>query len=515
MPNKYYEAISNIKMDEERKKEILEKLKEEKSKGNKGVTFMNKIRKMWMTIGAIAGIAAFGGLAYAGITANKPHVEDSGIAFSDNYNEYEYVFDSQVVESEGTTIKLESAMCNEGFTVLKFDVMLSDEIKQHADETCGLIYLSYNDEIEKDNSFPRLAGANYNLIINGKKQWLRLRYDRELKENIINKNYTDYELYLLTDEMLENKNKFTVTLKDFRLNVGEKLYEIPGIMEFELDKEKAVKSTTEFEGNNETLRYKSLEEKVEKVIQTPLQTLIRIKDEISSIIFNLTDDEYVGDISYDVFDQNGNKLISRDFDIDLKYIHKNGTEEQGDIEDGKDDYSDIAKIIYGKYLVVEKGNEITSLNIKVYSTNEYYGTRTEIGEYNIDLKNKNIVSKNVTENIYKEIVTATKQDYIGLLDIQDFDINLNPENVSVAKDKYTIGYIEKEVEVVGYSFVIDGDFFTIVVMNKDKDYIFLENNKELEQIKLKENNTKKAILLNENMNSYYKYKDIVDSIVLK
>ena len=69
MPNKYYEAISNIKMDEERKKEILEKLKEEKSKGNKGVTFMNKIRKMWMTIGAIAGIAAFGGLAYAGITA--------------------------------------------------------------------------------------------------------------------------------------------------------------------------------------------------------------------------------------------------------------------------------------------------------------------------------------------------------------------------------------------------------------------------------------------------------------
>ena len=236
MPNKYFNAMSNIKMDDQKKKEIIQKMMNVESNNKKGVILMNKIRKTWISIAAILGIAACGGLAYAGIKNNKPNIEDFGIAFSDNYSEYEYVFEDQLLESNGTTIKLESAMCNEGFTVLKFDITLSDEIEQYENETCGLGYLSYNDEIDDGNGFPRLAGANYNLIIDGTNQWLRGRCITNLNENIVNKNYTDYEIYFLSDNLLENKTKFTITLKDFCLNVGEKLYEIPGKLEFELDK---------------------------------------------------------------------------------------------------------------------------------------------------------------------------------------------------------------------------------------------------------------------------------------
>lgn len=517
MPNKYYEAISNIKLDEKKKAEIIQKLKEENVKNKGGIIIMNKVRKIWMTIGAVAGIAVCGGLAYAGLNSNKPNLEDYGISFTDNYNEYEYTFESQAVESNGTTIKLESAMCNEGFTVLKFDITLSEEIKQHADETCGLIYLSYNDEIEKGSNFPRLGGANYNLIIDGKKQWLRARYDNEIRENIINKNYTDYELYFLTDSMLGNKNKFSVTLKDFRLNVGEKLYEIPGKLEFELDKNKALKATTEIAGNNETIKYKSMEEKIEKVIKTPLQNVVNVKQEVGEITFDLTDERYVGDIEYEVFDQNGNKLISKFFDTDIKYIHKDGTIEQGEVGDGKENYNDIAKIVYEKSIVAEKSDNITSLIIKVYSINEYYGTRKQIGEYKADLKNNSIITETTKENIIQEIADVNDEERIQLSDIQDFSINLNDGVTSVTKINYTTGNKNKKIEVVGYEISINHEgYFTIVVMDKDKDYVFKSlSSNNVEQEKIKENNTKKAVLLKETYSSYNKYKTIIDQIELK
>ena len=357
----------------------------------------------------------------------------------------------------------------------------------------------------------------YNLIIDGKKQWLRARYDNEIRENIINKNYTDYELYFLTDSMLGNKNKFSVTLKDFRLNVGEKLYEIPGKLEFELDKNKALKATTEIAGNNETIKYKSMEEKIEKVIKTPLQNVINVKQVVGEITFDLTDERYVGDIEYEVFDQNGNKLISKFFDTDIKYIHKDGTIEQGEVGDGKENYNDIAKIVYEKSIVAEKSDNITSLIIKVYSINEYYGTRKQIGEYKADLKNNSIITETTKENIIQEIADVNDEERIQLSDIQDFSINLNDGVTSVTKINYTTGNKNKKIEVVGYEISINHEgYFTIVVMDKDKDYVFKSlSSNNVEQEKIKENNTKKAVLLKETYSSYNKYKTIIDQIELK
>ena len=88
MPNKYEKAISEIKASNELKEKI--KLNLETKNVKRGVDIMSKIQKMLITIGTLVGMAVCGGLVYAGITANKPHVENSGISFSDNYNEYEY-----------------------------------------------------------------------------------------------------------------------------------------------------------------------------------------------------------------------------------------------------------------------------------------------------------------------------------------------------------------------------------------------------------------------------------------
>ena len=545
MLSKYKKAISEIKADDSLNEKILLGIKQSKN-SNKKEGVINTIKKVLISIGTLASLAACGGLVYAGIKSNKPVLEDYGISFSDKYDEYEYKFENQSVEANGTIIKLESAVCNEGYTVLKFDVTLSDEIKEYADETVGLIYLSYNDILDESNC-PRLSGSNYNLIINDKEQWLRGKYENDIRENIFNKNYTVYELYFIPDSFLDEKNTFTISLENFYLNVGEKIYSIPGKMKFELSKEEAVKASTEILGNNDYIKYRTLEQKVEKVIETPLQNLIKLQESVSDITFDLTNKNYPGNNIYTIYDQDGNELISTYLDTDLKYFHKDGSIEEGSTDDLKDDYSDVEKMITEKYLVTEKNDNIKNLLIKVYSKNEYYGTKVQIGEYKVDLVNKTISTSNSKEYVYREIASYYQQEIINdtnrntssdfdesissneqnnghthylstYYNIPEFTLKIDIENTDIYKNYYAVGNNYKNVKVVGYSFYINTDdkFFDIIVMDKDKDYVFegmLYH--EIEKEKITENATKAVYVLKEKDSSYNDYKDILNSIKLK
>ena len=544
MLSKYKKAISEIKADDSLNEKILLGIKQSKN-SNKKEGVINTIKKVLISIGTLASLAACGGLVYAGIKSNKPTLENYGISFSDKYDEYEYKFENQSVEANGTIIKLESAVCNEGYTVLKFDVTLSDEIKEYADETVGLIYLSYNDILDESNC-PRLSGSNYNLIINDKEQWLRGKYGNDIRENIFNKNYTVYELYFIPDSFLDEKNTFTISLENFYLNVGEKIYSIPGKMKFELSKEEAVKASTEILGNNDYIKYRTLEQKVEKVIETPLQNLIKLQESVSDITFDLTNKNYPGDNIYTIYDQDGNELISTYLDTDLKYFHKDGSIEEGSTDDFKDDYSDVEKMITEKYLVTEKNDNIKNLLIKVYSKNEYYGTKVQIGEYKVDLVNKTISTSNSKEYVYREIASAIGQEHINdtnrnadfeldksisIIDgniektydsttydyITEFTINLNTDNIDIYRNNYSIGD-NKKANAVGYYFYVNSDdkFFNIIVMDKNEDYVFEDlSGNEIQKIKITENDTKAVYVLKEKKNYYNDYKDILNSIKLK
>ena len=544
MLSKYKKAISEIKADDSLNEKILLGIKQSKN-SNKKESVINTIKKVLISIGTLASLAACGGLVYAGIKSNKPTLENYGISFSDKYDEYEYKFENQSVEANGTIIKLESAVCNEGYTVLKFDVTLSDEIKEYADEPEGLIYLSYNDILDEYNC-PRLSGSNYNLIINDKEQWLRGKYENDIRENIFNKNYTVYELYFIPDSFLDEKNTFTISLENFYLNVGEKIYSIPGKMKFELSKEEAVKASTEILGNNDYIKYRTLEQKVEKVIETPLQNLIKLQESVSDITFDLTNKNYPGDTIYIIYDQDGNELISSYLDTDLKYFHKDGSIEEGSTDDLKDDYSDVEKMITEKYLVTEKNDNIKNLLIKVYSKNEYYGTKVQIGEYKVDLVNKTISTSNSKEYVYREIASAIGQEHINdtnrnadfeldksisIIDgntektydsttydyITEFTINLNTDIIDIYRNNYSIGD-NKKANAVGYYFYVNSDdkFFNIIVMDKNEDYVFEDlSGNEIQKIKITENDTKAVYVLKEKNSSYNDYKDILNSIKLK
>ena len=318
-------------------------------------------------------------------------------------------------------------------------------------------------------------------------------------------------------------------------------------MKFELSKEEAVKASTEILGNNDYIKYRTLEQKVEKVIETPLQNLIKLQESVSDITFDLTNKNYPGDTIYTIYDQDGNELISSYLDTDLKYFHKDGSIEEGSTDDLKDDYSDVEKMITEKYLVTEKNDNIKNLLIKVYSKNEYYGTKVQIGEYKVDLVNKTISTSNSKEYVYREIASNYQQEIIKdtnrntssdfdesissneqnnghthylstYYNIPEFTLKIDIENTDIYKNYYAVGNNYKNVKVVGYSFYINTDdkFFNIIVMDKNEDYVFEDlSGNEIQKIKITENDTKAVYVLKEKNSSYNDYKDILNSIKLK
>ena len=126
MPNKYYDAISHIKMDENKKQELAKFLKE-KNEPNKGVIFMTKVRKVLTSIAAVAGIAICGGAVYAGITGkiklfnNKVDTE---------YENYAQVVEAKSVENEYSKITLESVACDDAYLILNYTVDVKESAKE-------------------------------------------------------------------------------------------------------------------------------------------------------------------------------------------------------------------------------------------------------------------------------------------------------------------------------------------------------------------------------------------------
>lgn len=407
MSNKYNEAISKIQASEELKNTIIEKMEREQVKKDGCIVLV--IKKMITTIMSLLGLVACGGFVYAAVNGM---LEINGIKFSDEYINYQETVENQFLEKDETKIELVSTICDDGFLVLQFEVELNDNVSSGADDI-GLAYVSFNDKIIEENGYKDLdlGGANYNLIIDGEKHWLRGAVASRVIENIQNKNYTVYQLYFLPKEEVENKETFTVTLDDIILAVNtdsenEGYIEMDGKFEVEVSKEKAVQNTTIIENEDASVIYQRLTNKITKVSQTPLQTLIKLssltKDVTLSNSTYLLDEDYIGNLEYEVFDQNGNELFTYVTISGYEFYYPDGTVQKISTSDTegteKDGYN---KILKEEYIVVEKNEDIKSLRVEVYEKNEYYERTRNIGTHYIDLE-KGIItaeSKNEIMNV--------------------------------------------------------------------------------------------------------------------
>ena len=351
-------------------------------------------------IGGITVYSACGGTFYG-----KPISEWLGIVFSDEYEEYRVTVEDENIEKDGTSVELISTVCDDGFVVLEFDVVLSNKDREYLEvgepilnessiekikqergedeldvfqrlygEQINELGISFNNDIVEDEYGKRIDGLNnYNLIIDGEEYWVRPRAPQTTTQ-ISENEFKVYQLYFLTDKELGDKTEFTITLKDVALKncakggIEQKFIFLDNEFNIELSKDKAIKNSKEFVPVCENSVYKNMTKKVEKVIETPLQTIVKIDSVINNLslsnLCNTSDKNYIGLCNYKVYDENGNELTSCSYETNRVITYADGSVEQwevGDIGTYKDFKN--ATLNLTEYIIVEKKDETESLEI--------------------------------------------------------------------------------------------------------------------------------------------------------
>lgn len=178
------------------------------------------LKTVFTTITSFIIIAGTSLTVYAtlgGRIGGKPVLDWFGIDFSDHYSEYITSSEKQSIEANGAKLSLLNTVCDDGFITLEFNLVLNEEAKNqlvNITNTEDLI-ISFNDRtgISPNNNSIQIDGKNYNIKSSQRYQQISKLSDYE---------YTIYQMYFLTDDELQGKNNFKITLDNINVvNMNE------------------------------------------------------------------------------------------------------------------------------------------------------------------------------------------------------------------------------------------------------------------------------------------------------
>ena len=406
----------------------------------KFVTIMASI--MVVFVGSISVYAAFGGTI-----GGKPVLEWIGIRFSDEYENYKVNVEGQEVAYNETKIDLVSTVCDEGFTVLEFDVKLSKQDKEYLRLGESIITeediqqakeideeqfnetgktLAYNHLMEAKDTMNTVAliffgqeqeeygktvynpERTYNVIIDGEKMWTKTT---QTVTKISDYEYKVYQLFLLTDDELEGKENFRISLNRVVLgNTGEKkktesgmqtintannarYINIGGEFEVEVSKEKALQNTNVIYPENAEVTYKKMTQKIEEVKVTPLQIIAKVSTTINDVslqsLSSSWNEDHIGLIDFKVYDNNNQELSSCQYETKRVITYENGKTEEwatGDIGTFKD--FENATMYLTEYVIIEKKENMDSIKVVPVErkiTIDHGEEKNTLGEMQVDI----------------------------------------------------------------------------------------------------------------------------------
>lgn len=478
MSSKYYEAISEIKASDELKEKIKIRIEQENSKEVKKCGFIIKVKRWLMAVSATIVTLVCGGAVYAALdgTINGiPVAEWLGIKFSQNYSQYEENVEDKYVENDYAKIELQSTVCDDGFTILKFNVKFKEDIKQKIKQLTNIsldsskdygiidytlsfnnILLSEEDEVK---NYSLIQRNNNNLIIDEKDYFINGSI-QAVKEIIPNNEYTVYQMWFLTEEELENLDNFKITLNNVAIGVNGEYIQFEDNFDIKLSKSKAKDNTKEIKTNNEYISYKRMTKTIDEIKVTPLQNIIKLSTRINDANYNslswLDNEEYIGDIKYVVSDQNGNEIRNYNVETSRKIVYKDGDINNIDLREfrGYDENLEDVDLISTEYIAIEESEDIKKLNIEMYEVNQYYDTVTKIGEFTIDLVNESISLINEEDIIIEQDVENKKIENKVINDIKTFESNNieweeYPDNVENEVCKIVKKFMGDETQYLG------------------------------------------------------------------
>lgn len=293
---------------------------------------MKQNRKKWpaLVAAALAVLTCTGAalaVLYTGFGA-----KNDGVQFSDNYPQYLEKLDQRTA-GDGIQVALESYLCDEGFLDLQFRVKIGEEkleaFREGKDANWEepLTYLSFNDPVMEKNGVRslRLGGANYTLNIDGQDIWLRGRTARSVEKVGVGE-YVVQQMWFLGEDVLEGKDEFRISLKDVAVGLGEDCIPMEGGFDLTVSKAKAAASTVTVEmKDNVWSPREGVTKTVEKVSQTPLQTIFRIR----SVYTGISSEEMnIDSWDYLVYDAAGQARATYSARVAAEITYADGTVER-------------------------------------------------------------------------------------------------------------------------------------------------------------------------------------------
>ena len=432
---KFSEELETSEKYDTMLKDTIEKISSNKIPRNKFNIEKNKILRIVaifiISILVIGSTGTFGLLAYSalgGTIYGKTIPEWMGIKFSDSYRDYEIKLTGKSVSYNETTVDLISSMCDDGFTVLEFDVKLSKEdkeylkigenvyseeeldeernkIESHLERLVGTSEEQYIEKYKKDyeeelqnyssyiNTVQLLFNTkfeesteyyNYNnntLILDNEELWARWS-SYQITQKVSEYEYRIYQYYFLPDDKIKNKTEFNLKFENIILINGtdknnisdntemfvvntpnnEKMINLDGEINVNVSKEKALENTKYIDVGSQMISYNKMNKTIEKVLVTPMQTIIKVKTVFYDINSRNVDQTLC--LGFNVYNQD--EKIIKTFQTETKRIVKysDGTLEEWEVGDigTNNDFSE-ATIEITEYIVVGNDEEINKLRI--------------------------------------------------------------------------------------------------------------------------------------------------------
>ena len=193
-----------------------------------------------------------------------------------------------------------------------------------------------------------------------------------------------------------NKKEFNITVKDVILKAEDTQYgseevliPIEGEFNVSVSKEQTLKDTNIFSPEIKDIKHGDLTGKIDKVIDTPLQTIIKISYNYRDVSLNKLSQswnkDFIDILEYNAYDENGESLGILPYETERKITYANGKEEEWAVGDiGTFINFTNAKMDITEYLIIEKKQNNSKIKVEIKEQSD----KKAFDNFEIDLKSQ-------------------------------------------------------------------------------------------------------------------------------
>lgn len=391
MTSKYKQAISEIVVTDDVKNKIIDEMIKEKIEIQEnliknGCLFikLKRIATICLSVlGILLGCIAIISVLWSKIDGITIFEKISNLFSGEEYSDLENV-KNQIIEKDGTILKLESTICDNSWIIMQFDLSVNEDLKAEPD----IIYFNGDNPLNNNGT----------LIIDGDEFAVNQRINQKIKKYEDNK-FKVYQIYFLTEKELQGKTQFKIDFDriiiefsdtnnykdsmDLMTTQEDTVIKFDGKFEANLSKYKATAKYNKIKCNLSQIEDKNIVQNMEDITITPEYNILRL-----TTTYNDINKNSIENIRYEIFNQNEKEIITYNYKVKNTIIYADGTREGLNLDEFDEiisedkDEEEKLTVEVEEYILFEKSDELTTLRIEVYDDDKY------IGEYLVNFNKK-------------------------------------------------------------------------------------------------------------------------------